>query len=419
MKIIYLHQYFYTPNMVGVAGVRSYELGRRLVARGHQVQMVTSDTHAEEGASPDWYVTEESGIQVNWLPVPYSNKMSFKKRIGAFIRFAWKSTWKVASLDGDVIYATSGPLTIAIPAVLASMIKRKPLVFEVRDLWPEGAIQLGVLKNPAAKLFARALELFAYRYSKHIVALSPGMKDGIVAAGVHPDKVNVIPNASDLDFFDPKATGSASRQKFQLDGKFSFAYFGTMGLANGLDYVLDAAAVLKQRGINDILFILHGDGMQRAGLEARVEREGLDNVAFSGPVESKAEVADLAAAVDVCMTIYNNYPVLATCSPNKLFDTFAAGKPALTNMPGPLQALLEENECGVFVDPNSPEDFADKVVEMSKLSEEAINRMKLNSRSLGERVFSRAMLADKLAQILELVAETRRAPEPPVEDLWK
>ena len=419
MKIIYLHQQFYTPNMVGVAGVRSYEIGRRLVARGHEVNIVTSDTHAKKGDSLKWYETNEAGIKVNWLPLPYSNKMSFKQRIWTFLRFAWESGWKAASLDGDVIYATSGPLTIAIPAIFAAMIKRKPLVFEVRDLWPEGAIQLGVLKNPVAKFLSRALERCAYRYSRHIVALSPGMKDGIVAAGIPPEKVNVIPNASDLDFFDPKATGSASRQKFQLDGKFSFAYFGTMGLANGLDYVLEAAAVLKIRGNENILFILHGDGMQRADLEARVESEGLYNVVFSGPVESKEEVADLAAAVDVCMTIYNNFPVLATCSPNKLFDTFAAGKPALTNMPGPLQALLEENECGVFVDPNSPEDFADKVIEMSKLSEEAINRMKLNSRSLGERVFSRAMRADKLAQILESVVETKRAPEPPVEDLWK
>lgn len=419
MKVIYIHQQFYTPNMVGVAGVRSYEMGRRLVARGHEVEIVTSDTHAKRGDPLKWYETDEAGIKVNWLPLTYSNKMSFKQRIVTFLRFAWKSGWKAASLDGDVIYATSGPLTIAIPAIFAALIQRKPLVFEVRDLWPEGAIQLGVLKNPVAKFLSRVLERCAYHYSKHIVALSPGMKNGIVAAGVRADKVNVIPNASDLDFFDPTAKGSASREKFQLDGKFSFAYFGTMGLANGLDYVLEAAAILKHRGIEDILFILHGDGMQRAGLEARVESEELDNVAFSGPVESKAEVADLAAAVDVCMTIYNNYPVLATCSPNKLFDTFAAGKPALTNMPGPLQALLEENGCGVFVDPNSPEDFANKAVEMSKLSEEAINQMKLNSRSLGERVFSRAMLADKLAQILESVAETKRAPDPPIEDLWK
>lgn len=418
MKIIYLHQQFYTPNMVGVAGVRSYEIGRRLVARGHEVNIVTSDTHAKKGDSLKWYETDEAGIKVNWLPLPYSNKMSFKQRIWTFLRFAWESGWKAASLDGDVIYATSGPLTIAIPAIFAAMIKRKPLVFEVRDLWPEGAIQLGVLKNPVAKFLSRALERCAYRYSKHIVALSPGMKDGIVAAGVSADKVNVIPNASDLEFFDPSATGNESRKKFQLDGKFSLAYFGTMGLANGLNYVIDAASVLKSRGNRDVFFILHGDGMERAGLEERVKNECLENVIFSGPVDNKSEVADLAAGVDVCMTIYNNYPVLATCSPNKLFDTFAAGKPALTNMPGALQALLEEHECGIFVDPSSPEDFADKVIEMSKLPRNAIERMKKNSRALGERLFCRDMLTGKLCKILESVAETRHGPQPRVEDLW-
>lgn len=418
MKIIYLHQYFYTPNMIGVAGVRSYEFGRRLVEAGHQVEMVTSATNPPADAPAGWYETHEEGMRVHWLPNPYSNKMGFGKRIRAFVRFAWKSAWKAVSLDGDVIYATSGPLTIALPALLASAVKRKPLVFEVRDLWPEGAIQLGVLRNPVAKFTSRVLEKTVYRFSKHIVALSPGMKAGVLARGVPAEKINVIPNASDLDFFDPNATGDRMREKFRLEDRFALAYFGTMGLANGLGYVLDAARVLKNRGVKDVIFILHGDGMERESLERRAKADALENVIFTGPVEEKSEVAELMAAVDVSMTIYANVPVLATCSPNKLFDTFAAAKPALTNMPGALQRLLEENKCGVFVDPNCPEDCANKVIEMKNLSSGELDEMGRNGRVLAERVFSRNKLAAKLRRILESVSEQGRGPRPPLQDDW-
>lgn len=418
MKIVYLHQYFYTANMVGVAGARSYEFARRLVEMGHEVQMVTSATNPPDDASTGWYETVEEGINVNWLPIPYSNKMAFSKRLIAFAKFAWGSAWKAARIKSDVIYATSGPLTIALPALFAAVVTRRPLIFEVRDLWPEGAIQLGVLKNPVAIFFARMLERAAYGYSKHIVALSPGMKEGVVAAGVPAEKVSVIPNACDLELFHPSVDGTELRQKFDLDGKFALSYFGTMGLANGLGYVLDAAKVLKERGNTDIVFILHGDGMQRQDLEKRAKDEGLENVLFSDPVPDKSYVAQLAAAVDVCMTIYNNVPVLATCSPNKLFDTFAAGRPGLTNMPGALQKLIEEHECGVYVDPSSPEDFADKVSEFSKLPAEKINQLRQNSRALGERMFSRENLARNMRGVMESVAQNGNARGIRIENEW-
>lgn len=418
MKIVYLHQYFYTANMVGVAGARSYEFARRLVAMGHTVEMVTSATNSLKGNPSGWYKTVEEGIDVHWLPVPYSNKMAFSKRLISFMKFAWGSAWKSARIKSDVIYATSGPLTIALPAIFAAVLLRRPMVFEVRDLWPEGAIQLGVLKNPISIFCARMLERIAYRYSKHIVALSPGMKEGIVATGVSPQKVSVIPNACDLDLFQPDLKGSKLREKFKLEGKFSLAYFGTMGLANGLGYVLDAAKCLKERGVSDIIFILHGDGMQRELLEERVQNDDLGNVLFSDPVADKSYIVELAAAVDVSMTIYNNVPVLSTCSPNKLFDTLAAGRPGLTNMPGALQRLFEENDCGVFVNSESADDFADKVIAFSKLPKDRIDEMRKNSRALGERMFSRDKLAKNLHELLEAVVRDGCASGIQIENEW-
>ncbi|WP_210485797.1 glycosyltransferase family 4 protein [Microvirga antarctica] len=398
MKIIYLHQYFFTRTMIGVAGNRSYEFARRLVAMGHEVHMITSHTHAREGDSKEWFETVEEGIHVHWLPVPYSNKMDFKKRLYAFQRFAIGAARRAASIDGDVVFATSGPLTIAIPGIYASWARRIPMVFEVRDLWPEGAIQLGVLTNPVAKWLARRLEKWAYRRSTHVVALSPGMRDGIVATGTAPAKVSVIPNAADLDLFHPLVDGTEQRRALGIDDKFTLAYIGTMGLANGLDFVLDAAAELKHRRVDDILLMLHGDGMQRAALEERARREGLDNVKFSGPTP-KHEIAELVAAVDVCMTIFKNVPVLQTCSPNKLFDALAAGKPVLTNMPGWLADIAEKDRTGVFVEPDNAVDFADKCVWLRDHPDQ-IEEFRLNARRLAEKKFARDVLARQLESVL-------------------
>lgn len=408
MRVIYLHQYFFTPNMIGVAGARSYELGRRLVAAGHKVEMITSATRPAKGAGEGWYETQEAGMHVHWLPVPYSNRMPFTQRMKAFLRFGLGSAWKAMTVPGDIIYATSGPLTIAIPALLASWLRGIPMVFEVRDLWPEGAIQLGVLRNPAAKFMARVLEWSAYHSSESVVALSPGMKAGVVRAGVSRGKVTTIPNACDLELFHPHVDGAEMRRIYKLKNRFSLAYFGTMGLANGLGFVLDAAAVLKARGATDVVFILHGDGMERSELETRAAKEELGNVVFADPVPEKSKIAELASAVDVGMTIYRNAPVLRTCSPNKMFDTFAAGKPSLVNMPGWLQSLVENYDCGVFVHPDNPEDFADKVLWMRD-NPGRLNTFSKNARKLGERVFDRDRLAKTLGEVLSVACADTNA----------
>jgi glycosyltransferase involved in cell wall biosynthesis len=404
MRIIYLHQYFFTRTMIGIAGNRSYEFARRLVAMGHHVDMVTSYTqasytHAHDDHPRDWFETLEEGIHVHWLPVPYSNKMDFRKRIRAFLRFAIGASRKAAALEADVIFATSGPLTIAIPGIYASWYRKRPLVFEVRDLWPEGAIQLGVLSNPLAKWLARSLERLAYRQSDHIVALSPGMSDGIGEAGTPKEKVTVIPNAADLDLFHPQIDGTEMRARLGLTGQFAFAYFGTMGLANGLGFVLDAAMELKRRRVENIVFILHGDGMERWHLEARAKSEGLNNVIFSGPTP-KHLIAELVAAVDVCMTIFKNVPVLRTCSPNKFFDALAAGKPILTNMPGWLGTIAEDDWTGVLVQPDNPVDFADKAIWMRDHPTE-LEKFGRNARQIAEERFSRDVLARRLEAVLK------------------
>lgn len=189
MRIIYLHQYFNTPEMQG--GTRSFEMARRLVKAGHAVHMVTSKRDADDHAGPVWEESEETGIHVHWCRVPYSNRMSFTQRIQAFARYAWLAGKRAASLPADVVFATSTPLTVAGPAVRVARKLRVPMVFEVRDLWPDVPIALGVLRNPILKASARWLERYAYRHATRIVALSPEMKKGVVRKGYPTERPGI------------------------------------------------------------------------------------------------------------------------------------------------------------------------------------------------------------------------------------
>lgn len=400
VRILYLHQFFVTRE--GTGGTRSYEFARQLVADGHAVTMVTaaSGARAVEREVDGIRVVEARGGYGDYVT---ATGMGYGRRIAAFVRFALAAT--VAALRGprpDVVFATSPPLTIALPAIAAARRWRVPLVFEVRDLWPEAPIQMGALSSPTAQRLARLLERAVYRAATEIVALSPGMRDGIVATGVSPDRVTLIPNASDLDLFSPTLDPGDLRDRLGLGDAFVCSYFGTMGEANDLTQVLDAAALLRERGETRVRFVLQGDGKRRTALERDVRERELDNVVLL-PAGDKLAAARLAAASDACMTIFKQVPILATNSPNKLFDTFAAGRPAIVNTDGWQRTLVERHEAGVFARPGDPADLAERVLALRE-DPELARRMGENGRRLAEREFDRALLAERLRGVLERAA---------------
>jgi glycosyltransferase involved in cell wall biosynthesis len=397
MRILYLHQFFITRE--GVGGTRSYEFARRFAARGHGVRMVTAGSG----------IREQEGIEVVGVRGAYSDYMSatalsYPRRMLAFARFALGAT--VAALRGprpDVILATSPPLTMALPALAARLRHRVPFVFEVRDLWPEAPIQMGALRSRPLQWLARALERFVYARAAAVVALSPGIRDGVVAAGVPAAKVELVPNASDLELFSPELDGREMRERLGLGKSFVCSYFGAMGEANDLTQVVEAGALLEQRGEDGVRFVLMGEGKRRPELERLARARGARNVVFADPVPDKSQVARLAAASDACLTVFKDVPVLATNSPNKLFDTFAAGRPAIVNTPGWMRELVERNEAGLFARPGDPADLADKVLLLRDRPELA-ERYGRNARALAEREFDRDELAARVLELLERVA---------------
>jgi glycosyltransferase involved in cell wall biosynthesis len=401
MRILYLHQFFMTR--AGVGGTRSYEFARRFVARGHAVSMVTAAA-PDEPRRRDVEGIEVLGVRGGYADYVRGTTLAYPRRALEFGRFAAAAAATVLRLPRpDVVYATSPPLTTALPAMAASVRHRAPLVFEVRDLWPEAPIQMGALTNPALVRLARSLERFIYHRAARVIALSPGMRDGVIAAGVPAGKVTLVPNASDLELFSPDLDGTAARERFGLEGRFVCSYFGTMGEANDLTQVVEAAALLGRQGDDGVTFVLHGDGKRRAALEELVRQRELDNVVFSDPIPDKQSVAALAAASDACMTIYKDVPVLYTCSPNKLFDTFAAGRPAIVNTPGWLRQLVEEHEAGLYARPGDPADLAEKVLRL-RHHPELVERYGRNARRLAEDHFSRDELAERALAVLEAAA---------------
>lgn len=405
MNIIYIHQYFSTRS--GRTGTRSFEFARYLSTRGHRITIITSGLHNAQFPAHNgkrFTCFEADGLRVisvraGYNDPHYGTTLSGSRRTLSFFIFcieAYRIARKFA--DTDLIFATHTPLTVGLTGIWLSKRFRTPFIFEVRDLWPEALVNTGALKNPVLAKLMGALANYIYHHSDHIVALSPGIKDGVLSYGIDPGIISVIPNGCDLDLFSPSVNGRPARVRLGLGDRFTVTYFGAMGFANGLDYVLEAARILLIRERRDIVILLHGDGGARAELERKVARDGLSNVLFSSLVPDKEEVSRIVAASDVCLTIYRATKE-QSWSPNKLFDSLAAGKPVIINVDGWLRSLVVEGDCGYFADPERPSSLAD-AIENLQADPPRLRKMGNNAREIAEKSFDRAALASQLEEVI-------------------
>lgn len=397
MKILYFHQHFSTPK--GSAGIRSYAMAQSLIRNGHQVTMVCGSFGAgQTGLTQPFNKGVRrgvvDGIDIIEFELPYSNSLSFLKRILIFLSFAFKSIKVALTEQYDIVFATTTPLTAGIPGIFAKWLRRKPFVFEVRDLWPELPKAMGVIKNPVVLWMMSVLEWTSYHSADRLVGLSPGIVDGIIKRGIAPEKVASIPNGCDLDIF------ASDHQLWRPEGveeaDLMAIFTGTHGLANGLNAVLDVAVELKDRQRTDIKLVLVGDGMQKKALMERAEKLQLDNVVFHDPV-NKAKLAGLMASADIGLQILANVPAFYYgTSPNKFFDYISAGLPVLNNYPGWLAELITKEQCGFAVPPENPKAFAD-ALEQAADQREQLNQMGKNGQQVAKEQFNRSILSQKFS----------------------
>lgn len=408
MHIIYFHQYFSTPS--GKTGTRSYEFAKELISSGHKVTMVCGrpeigDTGLKGPVIDGYRKGVVDGINVIEINLPYSNHLNLIQRSIVFIKFALKSILVAYKTDYDILYATSTPLTISIPGIVMRVLKpSKKFLFEVRDLWPELPKEMGLLKNPIIYWSLFILERLSYFFMHKGIALSPGIKDGMIK-GAKNKEIALIPNGCDLDLFYPETKVNKNSKKIipsitpkVLPSDFVAVFTGAHGIANGLDAVLDAAICLKDSPNIKLLFV--GDGKLKPHLIERAKKEKLENCVFINPLP-KLELAKLMQEVDIGMMILSNVPAFYYgTSPNKFFDYISLGLPVINNYPGWVKDMLEEFNCGVPVTPNQPKELAEAI---KKLANDDLLRIKMgkNSRKLAENRFNRSMLAKQMVKLVD------------------
>lgn len=402
MKILYLHQYFATRDQPWIT--RSYEMARRFVAHGHQVTVVTSSSVlGEEWAPlPGWNRREVDGIQVEVVGVEYSNKQSFSRRIRAFGEFMVRATLHAPWVDCDVVFATSTPLTVAIPGLMSARLRRVPMVFEVRDLWPEMPIAVGALKNPMLIAAARKLERAAYLNSNYVIALSPGMRDGVVKAGFPSARVEIVPNSCDVDLFDVSPElGVEFRKSLPWLGAHPLVvYAGTFGALNRVSYLAEVAAEMV-RIDPAVRFVVVGDGSEQGIVRERARTLGvLDRNFFMLPPLPKLRMPALLSAATITTSLFGPIQEMWVNSANKFFDGLAAGRPVAINYGGWQAEVLGRSGAGIRLDEASYADAARQLADFIG-SPSRLAKARKAARELAIQEFGRDQLADRLEGVLQ------------------
>lgn len=382
MKILYVHQYFRTPEEGGC--VRSYHLAKGLVQNGHEVEMITAH-------SGDYLVANVDGIKVHYLPVAYRNSFGFFKRILAFLKFvrlAKKESLKVK--HADLAYVMTTPLTTGLIALFVKKRLNIPYYFEVGDLWPEAPIQMGVIKSPLLKKLLYRFEKKCYFEAQKVVALSPAIRNYIERMSPQT-KVHVLPNISHCDFFDHKV----SMKTFNSQNPFQVGYIGTVGKANNLEYLV-AAAKYSSRQDKPIVYHIMGEGAQLSKVRRASYR--LKNVVFHN-FGSQNDVKELIEQMDAVYISFLNVSVLNTGSPNKFFDGLAAGKLIIVNFKGWIRDVVEKNGCGFYAPPLKPEKLCAQIEDYIQNNSKLMKAQR-NSRKMAEKFYDKNLLISKLIKII-------------------
>jgi len=382
-NVIYIHQYFKTPEEGGA--LRSYHISKEMVARGIDVDMITSHNK--------WKYEKKliDGIHVHYLPIQYSHEFSFAKRSTSFVKFAVAAIRLSIKLQKpDLLYVTSTPLTVGLIAIWLKWSRKIQYIFEVRDLWPEAPIQLGLLKSPLIKYLLVKLENITYKNATKIIALSPGIERGIIIKEEQAN-IRIVPNMADVDFFHDKQANISAKKDFVI------GYFGAFGLANNLEYILEVARECQNENL-EVRFKLVGEGARKKSLECTAKQWNLKNIEILS-YQNRFEIRELMIDVDACFTSFLNVPILETNSPNKFFDGLAAGKLSIVNTKGWLKALVEDYQCGFYVDPDKPENFP-HLIKPFLDDENLLKSWQDNALQLAMKRFSRQKLVDDVCDFV-------------------
>jgi len=417
MRILLIHQFFLEKDDGG--GSRFNEMTRVWEEKGHETTVLSGMVHYATGKKRDKYKgkftytdnhSEKTTVIRSYVSEAYN--VNFLGRLWAYFSFVFSSIYAgLFKTNGkfDVILVTSPPLFVGITAYILSLFKRIPFVFEVRDLWPESAIDTGVLTNKFIIKAAYWFEGFMYRKSRLVNVLTPAFRERLIEKGVPPEKIIFIPNAADFAISDQLLHSDFDRTDFRrkhnLTGKKVITYVGAHGVANDLIQTIDTAEVLRSRGIKDVLFLLIGAGMQKEMLKEETKKRDLtEYIRFQDPVP-KTEVFKYILASEFGASILKKVDTFKTIYSNKTFDYMACKRPVLMVIDGVSRKLVEDANCGVYIEPENPEDFADKIEIYLRRSPEELEKEGESGYRFAKAQFDRDVLASEYIQHLSKVSK--------------
>jgi glycosyltransferase involved in cell wall biosynthesis len=399
LHILYVVQYFNRPDEPG--GSRPYQFASSWAARGHRVTVLAGNMNHKTLSKADRAGDRAiEGVRVIRVPTYNAIRGSYRKRFLNFLSYALMAAVRGLAVPRvDVVYASSTPLTTGLAGWILAKLKRAPFYFEVRDLWPESALVAGALKRGALVRAAEFFERLFYRSARKVIALTQGIRDGVIARGKAPGDVLFVPNGMDDWMLETTPT---LRPDLPFDRRQHFicAYVGAHGRWNRLETILQAAE--RTRGTN-IRFLFVGDGDFKPDLERMAKELRLDNVCFLDAVPKK-QVLDYLASAHVAVICTWDHPFQRMVLANKVFDYMAAARPIVAAARGETAAVVQDAGCGWVVEPEQPDDLARLLVRTSALSEEELRRIGAAGRAYVAKHYLRSDLADRLQRTFAEVA---------------
>lgn len=411
MNILLVHQYFLEED--GAGGARFNEMSRLWTEKGHNVTVLAGMMPDHTGRKRREYQNKrflfkkQGSVNVYRCHVSEAYNRSFLGRSWGYFSFVFNSLWAgLFRIKGrfDLVLVTSPPIFIGITAYILSKIKKVPMIFEVRDLWPESVIDTGVIKNKLLIKLSYLLEKFLYNKARLITVLTPAFRGILIEKKmINPAKIIYIPNAADFNLsenllltFDPQIL---RKQKGAMD-KFVIIYVGAHGLANGLQQILDTAELLKD---TNVVFWLIGKGMKRNELMVDAFKRELNNIEFIEPVP-KSEVFKYILASDMGTSVLIRNETFKTIYSNKTFDYMSCKKPVLLAIDGVSRKMIEEAQAGIFVEPENPMDFAKKIRWYLK-NPELLRQQGENGYQYARKNFDRDKLSVEYMEQLETIVK--------------
>lgn len=406
MKILVVYQYFLDKDESGLS--RFNKMLEYWEKEGHEITVIAGDVNYTTGTKKEQYKGKlftkqqfSKNITLYRTYVSESYNKSILGRLWGYFSFTISSSlvslFKVKK--HDVVIVSSPPLFVGITGILLKLFKRIPLVFEVRDIWPESAIELGLLNSKLLIKLSFLGEKLFYKSADKINVLTPAFKDFLVEKkGVSEEKIMYIPNGADFDvFYKQESTSKLETLKKPFDGKFLISYFGSHSTANKLEQLLEVAKVCLQD--KDIHFLLIGDGKEKANLLKKAKKDGLSNVTFLDQ-QPREIINDYCAISDVGVAILPKIDIFKTVYPSKVFDYLAAGKPVILGVDGVARELVEQHKCGIYVNPEDVIKFREQIIKL-KNDKVLLKSMSNNGIKLMKNNFDREKLALKYIEQLK------------------